>query len=166
MSVAELVVVAKALKVPAILLLFPVGRQKDLEILPGLEVDAWESLKWFTGEQAFTEQDPSTLGWVVEQTDQETWRTSTAPLDSYRLHEECVIDLKNTLRRAQFQRKVAREAANSEDRDAGLERAEQDEARSRTLEKQLSHIRTEMRRLDITPPRLESSLAFIDEPAT
>ncbi len=48
-STAELQVLAKALDVPAVLLLFPLGHAETVEVLPGLEADPWAAIEWFTG---------------------------------------------------------------------------------------------------------------------
>lgn len=49
-SVAEVLVFARALNVPPLLLIFPLGQEESLEALPGSPAPAWASLKWFTGE--------------------------------------------------------------------------------------------------------------------
>src|SRR3954451_9621752 len=54
-GVAEMLVVAKALDVGPISLLFPLGRQERIEILPGVEVPVWEAVAWFTEETPLAE---------------------------------------------------------------------------------------------------------------
>ncbi len=58
-SIAELVVFAQALKVPPLLLVFPVGHAQTIEVLPNVTADVWAAAKWFTGEGPFpgTEND-------------------------------------------------------------------------------------------------------------
>jgi transcriptional regulator with XRE-family HTH domain len=48
-SVAELQVLAQALDVPPVLLLFPLGRAETVEALPGRDVDPWDAIEWFIG---------------------------------------------------------------------------------------------------------------------
>jgi transcriptional regulator with XRE-family HTH domain len=48
-STAELQVLAQALGVPAVLLLFPLGHADAVEVLPGREVAPWDAIEWFTG---------------------------------------------------------------------------------------------------------------------
>ena len=48
-SVAEVQILAAALKVPAVLLLFPLGRAEIVEVLPGRDVSPWAAIEWFTG---------------------------------------------------------------------------------------------------------------------
>lgn len=49
-SIAEVLVFARALSVPPLLLIFPLGQEESLEILPGEGAPSWGALKWFTGE--------------------------------------------------------------------------------------------------------------------
>ena len=48
-STAELQVLAQALDVPPVLLLFPLGHAPAVEVLPGADVDPWAAIEWFTG---------------------------------------------------------------------------------------------------------------------
>lgn len=48
-TVDEVQILAAALKVPAVLLLFPLGYAGTVEVLPGREVDPWGAIEWFTG---------------------------------------------------------------------------------------------------------------------
>lgn len=52
-SVAELIVLARALRIPPLLLALPIGRAATFELLPGTEVDTWLAAKWFAGDGAF-----------------------------------------------------------------------------------------------------------------
>jgi transcriptional regulator with XRE-family HTH domain len=49
-STTELQVLAAALGVPAVLLLFPLGHAETVEVLPGRDVDPWAAIEWFTGD--------------------------------------------------------------------------------------------------------------------
>lgn len=49
-SLAEVLVFARALRVPPLLLVFPLGEEESPEALPGEPASAWSALKWFTGE--------------------------------------------------------------------------------------------------------------------
>jgi hypothetical protein len=49
-SVAEVLVLAEALRVPPVSLIFPVNEPgADVEVLPGRHVDAWSAAKWLSG---------------------------------------------------------------------------------------------------------------------
>ncbi|NLU81619.1 helix-turn-helix transcriptional regulator [Rhodococcus sp. HNM0569] len=51
LGLAELIVLAKALEVPPVSLLYPNLAQKVVEVTPQVEATAWNALKWFTGEE-------------------------------------------------------------------------------------------------------------------
>ena len=50
LSVVELIVLARILAIPPAELLFPVGREDQTEVLPGVPTDTSAAMKWFTGE--------------------------------------------------------------------------------------------------------------------
>lgn len=50
MTIADFVVLADVLGVPPVSLLFPLGTDATVEVLPGREVSTWDALAWFTGE--------------------------------------------------------------------------------------------------------------------
>lgn len=56
-STAELQVLAAALGVPPMLLLFPLGYAPAVEVLPGLHADPWAAIAWFSG----SSEDPADL---------------------------------------------------------------------------------------------------------
>jgi transcriptional regulator with XRE-family HTH domain len=49
-TVAELIALAATLGVPPALLLFPVGSDESVELLPGLRMDPWHAYKLFVGD--------------------------------------------------------------------------------------------------------------------
>lgn len=48
-TVDEVIVLGKALGVPPVLLLFPLGREETVEVLPGEHAGTLDALTWFTG---------------------------------------------------------------------------------------------------------------------
>lgn len=50
LSVTDLLVIARALDVSPISLMFPLGRADAVEVLPGEEVAVWDAVAWFTDE--------------------------------------------------------------------------------------------------------------------
>jgi 8-oxo-dGTP pyrophosphatase MutT (NUDIX family)/transcriptional regulator with XRE-family HTH domain len=48
-SVAEVSILAEALGVPPVLLLFPIGNSGAVEMLPGQQEDPWAAYQWFIG---------------------------------------------------------------------------------------------------------------------
>lgn len=56
-SVAELFVLAAALRVPPLLLTFPAGRVETVEAIPGVEITPWDALFWGSGESTQADID-------------------------------------------------------------------------------------------------------------
>jgi transcriptional regulator with XRE-family HTH domain len=56
-TVDEVLVLAQALGVPPVVLLFPLGRAGTVEVLPGQDVDPWTATMWFMGNS----DDPADL---------------------------------------------------------------------------------------------------------
>lgn len=81
-TVDELLVLARALRVPPILLLYPFGEIPRTEIAPGVFGTPWAGVKWFSGETDLDgvplEDDPG-----------------AAPLVLYRRHESAAAELAN-----------------------------------------------------------------------
>ncbi|MFD8533893.1 helix-turn-helix domain-containing protein [Streptosporangium canum] len=91
-SLAELLVLARALNVPPLRLALPIGQALQSEVLPGVTVDTWQAAQWFTGHEAF----PATAAAVDEDdawsdgSDFEEWRQGAAPVTLWRRHAELV----------------------------------------------------------------------------
>lgn len=74
-TVDELVVLAKVLGVPPVLLVCPVGHVRSIEVLPGVDISPWPAAQWFTGEAPWPGGDES-----------EVWRRGAVPLALHRWH--------------------------------------------------------------------------------
>jgi transcriptional regulator with XRE-family HTH domain len=48
-SAAEIMILAQALDVPPVLLMFPLGRVEAIEYLPGQQMPPWDAMMWFSG---------------------------------------------------------------------------------------------------------------------
>ncbi len=84
LGVPDLLVLAKALGVPPLLLLFPVGSRDEVEVLPGETRPAFRAALWFSGEAASPAR-ASDDGEVIVDPD----RTGPGrPLALYRTHDE------------------------------------------------------------------------------
>jgi transcriptional regulator with XRE-family HTH domain len=60
-SVAELLVLAAALEVPPMELLFPLGDETATEILPGREIEPWYAARWAAGaDKLWLDKDTTT----------------------------------------------------------------------------------------------------------
>lgn len=57
LGVAELALLAKALRVPPILLLFPGMTATEVEVLPGHSASSWSAAQWFGGAAAYQATD-------------------------------------------------------------------------------------------------------------
>jgi hypothetical protein len=60
-AVAEVLVLAAALDISPIELIFPVGFDEQTEILPGREVDPLTAMRWFAGERVLHIVDEGTI---------------------------------------------------------------------------------------------------------
>ncbi|MDA8370293.1 MAG: helix-turn-helix transcriptional regulator [Nocardiopsaceae bacterium] len=76
----ELFILSHALRVPAVLLMFPIGDDTEIEVLPGKAATPWEAAKWFTGEA-----QPS---WFEDL----LWGNSAIPVRLFRRHEHQVAE--------------------------------------------------------------------------
>lgn len=150
-SVPELLVLAYALGVPPIALLFPVGREATVEPLPGRTAPTWDALRWFTGEGPLPTKQPDTAPrpWAVDRTDADAWRADRAGLTDYRWHERYLEEWRAD--------RAAAARATSDDHRAALLR----QAASR--EAPLWDARRRLRSLGLQLPELPAELEHIDD---
>jgi transcriptional regulator with XRE-family HTH domain len=76
-TVPEILVIARALQVAPLLLLFPVGQQEIFEVTPGINVTAWDAAKWFAGDA----DDPA------QSVDPASRRVYRSPISLFRDHD-------------------------------------------------------------------------------
>jgi transcriptional regulator with XRE-family HTH domain len=88
-SVAELFAIAAALEVPPLQLLFGVGTEETVEILPGRHVPAFRAAQWFTGEGPMPE--PGDDAGLVPVTDPRN-AGPALPLVLYRLADRAFVE--------------------------------------------------------------------------
>lgn len=162
-SVGELIAIAKAIGVPPILLVFPLGQEdsEEVEVLPGFMANTWEVVKWFTGEQSFPQQDENGRYYTM-QPDHQAWEANAGAMNGYRFHEQFVTEWRNVSRRADFRREVAKTTTNPKEAEDNLQRAGEDDERIQQIEKELVRLRATMRRERIAPPNLPTGLAHLD----
>jgi transcriptional regulator with XRE-family HTH domain len=153
LSVAELLVLAKALEVAPILLLFPLGHQDTIEVVPGEQVPVPDAAMWFTGE----------MSWPGS-TDEEAlrWMEISFPADLFRLHARYLAERENALEIAQAQRQTSRGPWPQAQRAAYEQAAAAQEAIVTTIERQIGSVRQAMRNWDLVPPDLGEELSHID----
>ena len=157
-SVAELVVIARALRVPPALLLYPVGQVDEVEFLPGRTASPWGALRWFTGDERVPIDNYVPDGEVDEhghperwEDPEEGWQEGAAPVALWRKHSDQVSDWYNAV-------SVARRMGLSEQE----ERSERARLRGR-VEEALKQTRDTMRMRGLKPPRLPEELAELEK---
>ncbi|SNT59080.1 hypothetical protein SAMN05443665_105150 [Actinomadura meyerae] len=72
-TVEELLVLARALDVPPVLLFIPLDGHTDLEITPKLTMRSWEALLWVSGEDEPTDRER-----------RRRWRETVGPVQQHR----------------------------------------------------------------------------------
>ncbi|MDA8372448.1 MAG: helix-turn-helix transcriptional regulator [Nocardiopsaceae bacterium] len=93
----ELFILSHALRVPAVLLMFPIGDDTEIEVLPGKAATPWEAAKWFTGEaRPAWMEDAERADFEAASSGREwhttSWGTSAAPVWLFRRHEQQVAE--------------------------------------------------------------------------
>lgn len=154
LTVAELLVLAKALGVPPIQLVFAVGHDDVTEVLPGQAVDTWEAAKWFTGEGPFPCEDSRSA--------REAWQTGGAAVNVFRSHDAYMAAQHAALDEADSARRMADAASTEAERARYVRLAELHEADA------LAHARNVRRTLDamghrgLTPPKPRTPVQYVD----
>lgn len=139
-SVAEVSIIAAALDVPPILLIYPVGREETTEVLPSQEVPSWSAAQWFSAENPL----PTKVNgeYVVSSDAYDAWQPAAAPV-AY--HQE--------------QDKLVR-AWNWQSNEPSFNEVISD------VEKEIGVLRRSMRRAGIRPGDLPNNLRHVDEEAS
>ncbi|MDX3099705.1 helix-turn-helix domain-containing protein [Nonomuraea angiospora] len=163
-SVDELVGLAKALGVPPILLIYPVGEVELVEVLPGRKLGTWQAVKWFMGEEPLGTYFSDDGKWYVTGPDMDDWEKGAAPVDDYRWHDKRVKDWNDANNAAQAARRAAELAQDDDERKMHLRAALRAEEDLSIAEELLKDHRLNMRRRDVTPPELNDVLAHVDGP--
>jgi len=156
-SVPELLVLARALGVPPLLLAFPVGRVDQTEVLPNLPTQTWAATTWFTGEAPFP--FPFAQG-------EADFDEGAAPLILFRKHAWTVEQLSIAERAGRIARheSLVREVAGKDDeRKSWMTTADAHSQTARHFEERIQAIRADMRRLALAPPPLPADLEHLDE---
>lgn len=147
-TLAELVVLARALGVSPTLLVAPAGRQEAIEILPGEDMRTWDAARWVTGE-ADLRGTPGHLEATAEV-------DVDGPLFLNRLHESWLM---RWMSAAKAGAAVLIENAEGElVPDEGLRAELREDA-----ENEIRLLRRRMRKRGLLPPPLPPGLADIDE---
>lgn len=149
-SIAELVVLARALRVPPLLLVFPIGSEPTVEVLPGVQVPTWPAALWFTGEGSFPGE-----GFI---------ESNNSVIADFREHDEEVERWLKSKKRADDYRQAAAREPEPKKRDEYMKVAElEDDTREKFHERSLRLIRQGIREWGCEPGQLPAELAHIDE---
>lgn len=144
----DLTALSRALGVPPLQLIFPLGQERLVEVTPGAVAGAWTAARWFSGEGPF----PTRLDedrWVVAGSDFEDWEESSP---AYFREQDGLIGQWNRL-------KVRlTTAADGDERRAIADLLDQAEA-------QLRRHRRSMRSRGLDPGQLTADLQHVDEEA-
>ncbi|SBT91373.1 hypothetical protein GA0115233_10305 [Streptomyces sp. DI166] len=156
-TVGELVVLARALNIPPVQLLFPLGRETETEIFPGESVGTWEALKWFTGEQELIPTSP---------TDNEFKTQDAQGVRFFREHDRLVEDWWNYRKRlsiiADTRRESLRRFRSEADPDAVDDHIVQlTSERLHEVEADLRTLREQMQSAGFQPPAIGPSTSFL-----
>lgn len=156
-SVDELVILARALQVPAILLVFPVGRCRGVEAIPGQEIPPWDAVRWFSG-QRFEALFKVPLREVLGGPGLDF------PVEVYRDHDFAVATWAHERQLAEAQLEAAERDKNTALKDAHLRLAEGASLRATQAEDHLREVRRRIRDGDLMPPVLPPELSHLEEP--
>lgn len=139
-SVEELLVLARALDASPLLMMFPIGRQDEVEVLPGQSVDTWAGLRWFTGQ----------AGFPIEGLPIEVSTSGGKPLKLFEKHQDLVS------------RHYFLTFKTSQAQEEGPDSLQALRAEFETVENALREVREDMRTLGLKPPQLTENLVHVD----
>lgn len=163
-TVAELLVLAKALGIPPVALVFAPGWDEMSEALPDQEVPSWLAVRWFTGEDPFPTKLTDRPGWAPTSSDQRDWRADRAGLNAYRYHEQHIEGWRSERQRAAAARKAATVPDTPEgEQRAHLQAAENADRAAANLLAPLHGERRFLRQQDMRLPELPPELQHIDD---
>lgn len=95
-SVQIVLVLARVLDVPPVLLMVPVGAEQDVEILPGAFAGAWQAYEWIIGRrplaQRWTRNGEVAYGVNLDATDTELLAENARPIELYGQHSQAQRD--------------------------------------------------------------------------
>ncbi|HVL84522.1 MAG TPA: hypothetical protein VM367_09610 [Pseudonocardia sp.] len=153
-TVGEWLILAAALQVPPLLLLFPVGRRAEVEVLPDTTVSPWAALNW-------TEHGRLT---GVE----EPFAEDAITIAEFRRHDEFVSMWAQARQEGMRVRELlAKDPADLKRLDEDVNELRLELADRERLEERasimLGQVRRTLRRAGLTPPDLPRALRFVDE---
>lgn len=163
-TIDELVIIARALRVPPILLIFPLGTQDEIQILPGQTIPTWSAMDWFEGDGPFPIQEDPGGGPMTKHgirqwyNDPESgWQVAAAPAILFAEHDRLHRDWGSAASRAN-QLFIDHTGQLDDERSKATALRWRAEA-----EAGLRRVRADMRRHGLKPPPLPDYLRQVDE---
>ncbi|WP_268959427.1 helix-turn-helix domain-containing protein [Nonomuraea antri] len=154
-TIPELIVLAKALDVAPVRLLFPLEEQGKVEILPGREVPTWRAAEWFDGSD---DDALEAKGW-----DPHTWRSPDPIVMAFRWHRRHLESWSAMQKLLAGQRKEAKEATDPDMKRGLTEVVTENEKLLKKTAQDLAWVRQNMRQLGVAQlPEIPSELRSID----
>ncbi len=159
-TVAEVIALARALRVPPILLIYPVGDVAEFEALPAQIADTWDAAKWFTGRRSYPERQtpdhpqPDDYDGLTD-----IWSNAAQTLSAFmqdddyrREHMKLQSDVRAFVA-------AAGSATTDQDRREYEQRADAARIRLRDAEDLWRNLRGGLRKRGVEPPALRPDLA-------
>lgn len=159
-SIQEVAILAKALGIPPLALLFPIGHDQTFEVLPDTVIPTWLAAQWFSGEAPFsTPLDGG--GWGAGPGAMPAWKNGSPQIfrKLYRGYDDW-IDARRVLREA---REARADAVSEKDREKAAAAVAYQEAVVRGIEEKIGEYRRSMRVFGFDPGPPPPALAHIDE---
>lgn len=150
-DLAEFLVLAEVYKVPPVSLLFPLGTDASVAVLPDRVVPTWDAVAWFTGETRLDRPAPEGSARDV--------------LDAFRAHSDAVATALASTQLAKERRRKASITLDAGRRAALLETAASYEQLAFDDCRELREFRDRMNESGLVLPVLPAELAFVDESA-
>lgn len=95
-SLSLLLVLARVLDVPPVMLMLPIGSNEDVEILPGVHAGPWAAAEWIAGRsnlaQRWGSDEDVRYGLHLDATDPAEFEHNARPITLYRDHTAYVAD--------------------------------------------------------------------------
>jgi transcriptional regulator with XRE-family HTH domain len=160
-TVAEVMAFAKVLGVPPVLLIYPLGSTRAVEVVPGERRTTWNALKWFTGRIAFPDEEHGfhrPLAGSPE--DNQAWLDNGVPVILYEDHERQVTNWRWEYDRIPFIEEAAENADSDGERQAHEGRLEDLRRYLDRLAETIGDLRRQMRKVGIVPPPVPDVLAL------
>lgn len=155
-DVDDLAVLARALSVPPLALLFAVGIDEQSEILPGAVVPTWRAVKYFTAEAPYPATIPTAAEYKTE-SEVTHWLAAAGPFAAYRRHEELAAEWHKV------QERMRREQKITEAKPAGRSFVGVFSKNLVKVEDELVALRSAIRERGFMPPPLPDSLKHLDD---